>query len=145
MKKQWTWLIPKDRQVQVQRYTPQHYDLDPSSMDSTRPLKVCCGFCYQGVSSRSFKSYKVRGGASMDWTCWSGISHSMLNWIEICFSFLRRLLTDTDNCRPRTPHKELQFCWDTVTQSVKDAQILTCVNVFSNCGMCTTAVFHFMS
>lgn len=40
-------------------------------MDSTRPLKVFCGIWHQDVSSRSFKSCKLRGGASIDLTCLS--------------------------------------------------------------------------
>ncbi|KAF7651609.1 hypothetical protein LDENG_00107270 [Lucifuga dentata] len=44
-------------------------------MDSTRPLKVSCSIWHQDVSSRSFKSCKLRGGASMDWTCLSSTSH----------------------------------------------------------------------
>ncbi|KAK3526022.1 hypothetical protein QTP70_012787 [Hemibagrus guttatus] len=34
-------------------------------MDSARSLKVCCGIWHQDVSSRSFKSCKLRGGASL--------------------------------------------------------------------------------
>ena len=44
-------------------------------MDSTRPLKVCCGIWHQDVSSRSFKSCMLQGGASMDWICLSSTSH----------------------------------------------------------------------
>ena len=44
-------------------------------MDSTRRLKVCCGIWHQDVSSRSFKSCKFRGGASMDRTCLSSTSN----------------------------------------------------------------------
>jgi len=47
-------------------------------MDSTRPLKVCCGIWQQDVSSRSFKSCKLRGGASMDRTCLFSTSHRCL-------------------------------------------------------------------
>ena len=39
------------------------------------PLKVCCGIWHQDVSSRSFKSCKLRGGASVDWTCLTCTSH----------------------------------------------------------------------
>ncbi|KAK3506551.1 hypothetical protein QTP70_009032 [Hemibagrus guttatus] len=35
-------------------------------MDCTRSLKVCCGIWHQDVSSRSFKTCKLRCGASMD-------------------------------------------------------------------------------
>ena len=38
-------------------------------------LKVCCGIWHQDVSSRSFKSCKLQGGASMDQTCLSSTSH----------------------------------------------------------------------
>ena len=44
-------------------------------MDSTRSLKVCCGIWHQDVGSRSFRSCKLWGGASMDWTCLSNTSH----------------------------------------------------------------------
>ena len=44
-------------------------------MDSTRPLKVCCGIWHQVVSSRSFKSCKLRDGASVDWTHLSSTPH----------------------------------------------------------------------
>ncbi len=37
---------------------------------------VCfCGLWHQDISSKSFKSYKVRGGASMDCICWSSTPH----------------------------------------------------------------------
>lgn len=44
-------------------------------MDTTRPLKLCCGILHQDVSSRTFRSCKLWGGASMDQTCLSSISH----------------------------------------------------------------------
>ena len=40
-------------------------------MDSIRSLKVCCGIWHHDVSSRSFKSCKLRGGASVDQNCLS--------------------------------------------------------------------------
>ena len=43
--------------------------------ESTRPLKMCCGIWHQDVSSRSFKSCKLWGGASIDRTCLSSASH----------------------------------------------------------------------
>jgi len=49
--------------------------LTRGGMDSTRPLKVCCGVWHQDVSSRSFKSWKLRGGASMGRTCLSNTPH----------------------------------------------------------------------
>ena len=44
-------------------------------MDSTRPLKVCCCILHQDVSNLSFKSCKLWGGASTDWTGLSSTSH----------------------------------------------------------------------
>ncbi|KAK3570962.1 hypothetical protein QTP86_031236, partial [Hemibagrus guttatus] len=44
-------------------------------MDSTRSPKVCCCIWHQDASSRSFKSCKFRGEASMDRTCLSSTSH----------------------------------------------------------------------
>lgn len=44
-------------------------------MDSMRALKVCCGVRSSDVSSRSFKSFTLQGGASMDQTCFSSKSH----------------------------------------------------------------------
>ena len=48
---------------------------DRRGMDSTRPLKVSCGIWHHDASSRSFKSCKLRGEASMDRTCLSSTSH----------------------------------------------------------------------
>ncbi len=44
-------------------------------MDSIWPLNMSCGIWNQTISSRSFKSCKLRGGASMDQICWSCTSH----------------------------------------------------------------------
>ena len=60
-----------------------HYQdpLDPltcQSTESIRPLKVCCGIWHQDVSSRSFKSCKLQGGASVDLTFLSSTSHRCL-------------------------------------------------------------------
>ena len=44
-------------------------------VDSTRPMKVCCGIWHQHLSRRSFKSCKVWVGASMDWICLASTSH----------------------------------------------------------------------
>ena len=52
-------------------------------MDSTRPLKVCCGIWHQAVSSTSFKSCRLRGGFSMDSDLFVQPIPQMLNWIEI--------------------------------------------------------------
>ena len=49
--------------------------LTRKGMDSTTRLNVCCGVSLHDISSRSFKSCRVQGGASMDWTCLSSTSH----------------------------------------------------------------------
>ncbi|KAK3551398.1 hypothetical protein QTP70_016634 [Hemibagrus guttatus] len=49
----------------------------------TKSLKVCCGIWHQYVNSRSFKCCKLRGGASMDQTCFVQYIPHMLNCIEI--------------------------------------------------------------
>lgn len=43
--------------------------LTRTGMDSTRPLQVPHGIWHQNVSSKSFKSCKVWGGAAVDKTC----------------------------------------------------------------------------
>lgn len=50
--------------------------LTSQGMNSTRPLKVYCGIWHQNVSSKSFKSCKLRGGASIDRICLSSTSHT---------------------------------------------------------------------
>ncbi|KAK3554138.1 hypothetical protein QTP70_019066, partial [Hemibagrus guttatus] len=47
----------------------------PQGMDSTRSLKVCYDIWHQDISSRSFNSCKLRGGASMYPPCLSSTSH----------------------------------------------------------------------
>ncbi|XP_051801618.1 vascular endothelial growth factor C isoform X3 [Acanthochromis polyacanthus] len=56
------------------RPSQHHLALTCQDMDSTRPLKVCCGIWHQDVS-RSFEACKLRGVASMKWTCLSSTSH----------------------------------------------------------------------
>lgn len=55
-------------------------------MDSTRWMKVFCCIWHQVVSSRSFESCKLRGGASFDQTCLSSTSNKCLNWTGLKFS-----------------------------------------------------------
>ena len=52
-------------------------------MDSTRPLKVCCGIWHQDVSSRSFMSCKLRGGALHGSDLFVQHIPQMLSWIDI--------------------------------------------------------------
>lgn len=52
-------------------------------MDSSRPLKVRCGIWHKAVTSRSFKSCKLGGGASMDLDLFFQHIPQMLNYIEI--------------------------------------------------------------
>lgn len=49
--------------------------LTGQGMDSTRFLKVCCAILHQAIISRFWKSCKLRGGTSMDLTCFSITSH----------------------------------------------------------------------
>ena len=75
-----SWAFREERGM---RKFNDHYDHLPNSvlvpllmpnspdrwgMNSTRLLKVCCSIWHQDVSSRSFKSCKLRGRASMDRT-----------------------------------------------------------------------------
>ncbi|KAG9351058.1 hypothetical protein JZ751_024948 [Albula glossodonta] len=74
-----------------------HATLKRRGMASTRPLKVCGGIWHQDISSRSFKSCKMRGGASMDRTCLSSPSHRCsiglrsgefgMDWVRIGLPF----------------------------------------------------------
>ncbi|MCJ8742356.1 hypothetical protein PDJAM_G00081160 [Pangasius djambal] len=56
-------------------FKPVQMSLTRQGMDSTTPLKVCCGIWHQAINSRSFKSCKLQAGASMDRTCLSSTSH----------------------------------------------------------------------
>ncbi len=48
----------------------------------TPTLNVSWGLWHQDISSRSYKSYRLWGGASVDWICWSSSSNRCSIWLK---------------------------------------------------------------